>query len=310
MHPDPIRPLEYYARPGPMTNPCTHADLYEGLPADIRALTHVVQGNMIHAFHLEYYGLAAAPQERRQEVQLRFVSRMLGRAREMRDAPLAVARPPEQRLIGNCRDHSVLMVSMLRHLGIPARARCGFGTYFIKGHYEDHWVAEYWHAGQARWVMVDAQFDTLMCHLYHPDFDVIDTPRDRFITGGLAWQMCRSGQANPDDFGIFDLKGLWFIAGNLLRDLAALNRLELLPWDSWGLLLKDMAQYSREEFALLDRAAELTLAGDDSFDAMRTLYHDNEGLRLPRVIASFVDGPVPIQVDLGEQDPTGLLVKS
>lgn len=42
--------------------------------------------------------------------------------------------------------------------------------------------------------------------------------------------------ADPNDFGIFDMRGLWFVWGNLVRDIAALNRMELLlPWDSWGL---------------------------------------------------------------------------
>lgn len=303
---DPIAPLEYYSRPGPMTNPCEHADLYLGLPHDLDGLCRVVQSTMVHVFHLKHYGLADLPEERKAEVQLRFVARMLGRLRAMEDAPLVVARPPERRLVGNCRDHSVLLCSLLRHLGIPARARCGFATYFIPGHYEDHWVGEYWEAAARRWVLVDAQFDALHIDLYHPDFHVHDVPRDRFITGGKAWQLCRTGQADPNDFGIFDMKGLRFVCGNLIRDLAALNRMELLPWDLWGLMLKDSTEYDNDDLVALDRAADLVLAGNDSFAEMRALYHEHAGLRLPRVIQSFVGGALA-EVDLGEQDPTGIL---
>ena len=57
---------------------------------------------------------------------------------------------------------------------------------------------------------------------------------DRFLTGGQAWQMCRSGGANPDDFGIFDMRGPWFMQGDLVRDFLALNKVEILPWDPWG----------------------------------------------------------------------------
>ena len=91
-------------------------------------------------------------------------------------------------------------------------------------HYEDHWVAEYWSAAQRRWVLVDAQLDDLQCAALQPDFDPLDVPRDRFIVGGAAWQMCRSGQADPERFGIFDMRGLGFIRGDFLRDVAALNR--------------------------------------------------------------------------------------
>jgi hypothetical protein len=30
------------------------------------------------------------------------------------------------------------------------------------------------------------------------------------------------------------MHGLWFSAGNLVRDIAALNNRETLPWDFWG----------------------------------------------------------------------------
>ena len=74
------------------------------------------------------------------------------------------------------------------------------------------------------------------------DFDPLDVPHNRFITGGHAWQMFPQDGANPDDFGIMDMHGPWFIRGDLLRDFAALNKVELLPWDSWGIMLKDDAE--------------------------------------------------------------------
>ena len=39
----------------------------------------------------------------------------------------------------------------VRAQGTPARARCGFGAYFGKGRFEDHWVCEYWDAAEERW---------------------------------------------------------------------------------------------------------------------------------------------------------------
>ena len=47
-----------------------------------------------------------------------------------------------------------------------------------------------------------------------------------------------------------DMGGLWFIAGNVVRDVAALNNMEMLPWDVWGA----MAQPGEE---LTRRAARL-----------------------------------------------------
>lgn len=72
----------------------------------------------------------------------------------MNDSPLTLARPLEERLVGNCRNFSTMLCAMLRYRGVPARARRGFGTYFEPNQYMDHWVCEYWKADEQRWVMV------------------------------------------------------------------------------------------------------------------------------------------------------------
>jgi hypothetical protein len=49
--------------------------------------------------------------------------------------------------------------------------------------------------------------------------------------------MCRRGLADPLSFGVDgfpDNFGIGEIRGNLIRDLAALNKVETLPWDEWG----------------------------------------------------------------------------
>jgi hypothetical protein len=72
--------------------------------------------------------------------------------------------------------------------------------------------------------------------------------RRAFIVGGLAWQMCRSGQADPDKFGLdpeTDFKGWWFIRNRLIHDLAAQNKMELLLWHTWGLM--DWVRYQQKK---------------------------------------------------------------
>ena len=273
-------PLAYYACPGPLTDPQEHGPLLAGLPRDVSALCRVVQGLMIHVSWAERCGLEL-PEARKDEVGIRPVARKLARIRELDDRPLAAARPLEKRLVGNCRDFSVMLCAMLRYQGVAARARCGFGAYFLPGRYEDHWVCEYWHAGQQRWVMVDSQLDELQRRVLAIDFDPCDLPPGRFLSGGEAWQLCRRGQADPDRFGVFDMHGLWFVRGNLVRDFLALNKIELLPWDSWGLMAGPEENTPPEDVALLDRIAALTLAGDQAFPELRRLYEGDGRLRMP-----------------------------
>jgi hypothetical protein len=61
-------------------------------------------------------------------------------------------------------------------------------------------------------------------------------PRERFLTAGRAWEKLRRGEGNPNRFGVsvLGLTGMWFVAGSLLRDFAALDMEEMLPWDYWG----------------------------------------------------------------------------
>ncbi len=284
-------PFDFYARPGLMTDPREQAGLFDDLPADIPALCEVVQGLLIHVFWAERYGRKLS-EDAQHTLNVRPVDAKLALMRQASDLPLSRARPIEQRQVGNCRDFSTLLCAMLRHQGVPARARCGFGRYFLPGHYEDHWVCEYWNAGEGRWMMVDAQLDALQRQALGIAFDPCDVPADQFWTGGKAWQVCRAGQANPDDFGIFDMHGLWFIRGDLLRDLAALNKIELLPWDGWGLADQDEATLDASDLRLLDRVAALSLAGNEQFAEMRGLYEEDERLRVPPVIRSYGAGGV------------------
>ncbi len=70
-------------------------------------------------------------------------------------------------------------------------------------------------------MLVDAQLDPLQSDVLAIDFDPLNVPRDRFLVAGKSWEMCRSGRADPELFGIFDMHGMWFIRGNLVRDTAA-----------------------------------------------------------------------------------------
>ncbi|NLG51183.1 MAG: transglutaminase domain-containing protein, partial [Chloroflexi bacterium] len=100
-------PLAYYATPGPTTDAGQYAHLFRDLPQDIPSLVRVVQGVLLHIFWAERYGVTLSD-ERKLEVNLRTVEAQLARMTQLNAQPLTIARPPEQRLVGNCRDFSVL----------------------------------------------------------------------------------------------------------------------------------------------------------------------------------------------------------
>src|SRR5205807_2560011 len=89
-------------------------------------------------------------------------------------------------------------------------------------------------------------------------------------------------------FGIMQMTGLWFIAGNVLRDFAALNNVEMLPWDVWGPTMRPGEAAGIEQLALLDRLAALTRAPDQSFAEMRKLYQTDANLHVPATVFNAV----------------------
>jgi hypothetical protein len=279
--------LGYYTRPATMTDAGDCASSFEGMPDDVGGLASVLHGLLIHEHWAPTYGVTLSD-ERRAEVHVRRAADRLAAVRARDPRPLDATREPAERIVSNCRHYTVLMTSMLRARGIPARGRCGFGMYFEQGKGVDHWVCEYWDAARDRWVMVDAQIDGVQGGWLKPDFDVLDVPRDRFLIAGDAWLQCRSGAADADAFGIMDMHGFWFIAGNLLRDLAALNNMEMLPWDDWGAMVGPEQEIDQDRLALFDRVAALTRDPDRHFDELRALYEADERLRVPATVFNAI----------------------
>ena len=276
-------PLAYYASPGVMTQPGEYASLLDGLPPDISTLCEIVQTNLLHIFWAERYGVKLTD-EKQKTVNLRKVSEKLSLINHADPRPLTSAREISHRQVGNCRDFTLLLTAILRHQGRAARARCGFGKYFLPEHYEDHWVCEYWNTQAMRWVMVDSQLDGFQRNALDIHFDPLDVPSDQFITGGKAWQLCRDGKADPDQFGIFDMHGWWFIWGDVVRDFMALNKVEILPWDGgWGFLTHELTEAlpGETELKLYDHIAALSATPDDSFLEFRSLFKSESRLNLP-----------------------------
>ncbi len=293
----------YYAKHGIISDPGSFSGLFKNLPSDISQLCRIIQGLLLHVFWAERYGEKLS-EERIADTGIRHVEQMLAKLQKIEGGPIGESRQLNNRLVGNCRTFSLLLAAMLQNQGKPARARCGFGRYFKPGWYEDHWICEYWSGEQSRWIMIDAQLDDFQCQELDVGFDPLDVPRDQFIVGGKAWLWCRNGEADPDNFGIFDMRGLWFVRGNLIRDIAALNKVELLPWDGWGLIDCEDENISHEELTLLDNIASMTSDMVD-FSAVRDAYETNEGLVVPPIIKSYTKSGT-LAIDLSTEEVVDL----
>ncbi len=292
----PAHTTGHYLEPAVMTAPGDYQPLLADLPQGVAALARVAQGLLIHEHIAGVYGVTLTG-ERRASVHVRPVAALLGRMMAGDSRPLTVPREPAGRLPGNCRHFSVLAVAMLRAQGTPARARCGFGGYFGTGTFEDHWVCEYWDEAARRWKLADAQIDDVQLGLFEVGFDLMDVPREAFLVAGDAWRLCRDGGADPARFGLslMGQGGYWWIAANLLRDVAALNNMEMLPWDVWGAMPAPGEAIGDEQYALFDRLAGLTRDPDAAFAELTAAYAGDARLRVPATVYNAVlNRPEPV----------------
>ncbi|MGW6197675.1 transglutaminase-like domain-containing protein [Kribbella sp. NPDC055110] len=266
-----------YAIQTRFSDPGVHAGLFDALPDDVNEIAAVVRNLLIHyrGGGIEFTG------ERLAEIDNRWVSAILATDQKRNGTALAVPREPFDRVVGCCRDYTLLFVSILRHKGIPARSRIGFADYFAEGFNHDHVVAEYWNGD--RWVMIDAQLDPADARY---TFDVTDMPAGPFVSAAEVWVGYRSGALNGDLYGVdpnpdapVKLHGSWFIRNYVHNQLAHLNGDELLLWDNWGTMSDTL---DGADVELTDRIAQLMVASDNGDDTatkeVDELYRTDPGL--------------------------------
>jgi hypothetical protein len=247
-----------YSAPGRLTDISeVSAAVLERIPDDPVGICRLVPGLVLHPFEAADLGLDAARLGGR---EIRPTRAIIHALLALDPAPLGIPRKPERRLVATCRTFAVLGCALLRYRGIAARARCGFGTYFQPGLGLDHWITEYWHEAGQRWVRVDTE------HLEH---SFVSRPEDlqpgEFLTGGEAWTGYRRGSIDAATFGVARTEnfGPAEISGNAVRDLAALNKFEMLPWDEWGQMTAAYAEQAGPGYdKLIDEVAVACASGD------------------------------------------------
>lgn len=310
--------LDYYRVPGPITDLAKHGEFTRWLAPEPQCILQVVQGLIVHDLWVTRYGIPYDPSHEYPQ-ETAYMADLLDKALELDGTNLAVPRQPADRVIACCREFATLMCALLRAKGIPARSRCGFWAYTgTESPFEDHWICEYWDG--ARWVMADPQIDPFQLSFLYEwssqkrrdevtkqgilKLDTHNLTEADFMVAGRAWLACREGRVDPARFGIScpiqpewgidSLYGLWFVRGQLLRDFAALNKVETVPylvrigrklsWQSWRLVGAKDAELTEEDWALLDRIAALSADPDRNFRAIRAAYDEHASLRVPEEI--------------------------
>lgn len=265
-----------YSEPGPYRDTLLHGG---GKPESI---ARWISSFMRHPRGAESKERGFTP-EQAADLRLRSVAEILAAAVER---SLLEADATQAKVGGLCRDFAILAASGFRAKGIPARLRVGFANYIVPDFWGDHWLCE-WHDGR-EWKRLDVEFAATG----GVSFNTLDVPRERFLTAGEAWFRIKDEPGVASRFGVssLNLGGEWFVAGNLFREIAALRKLELKPWDYWGLsenLPRISAEWSQQSRTTLDQLASRLKSADVDGDGEPEAVAD---WPLPKQVISFPQG--------------------
>ncbi len=253
--------LDFYSTPGPLTAlTADQAALVSRLDPDPLELCRAAQRLVVSPPDAALAGLS---KDRMAEINVRPASALLTTVLELDNSPLDQERPPDRRVVGTCRHFAVMATALLRAAGLPARARCGFATYFIPPRKVDHWIVEHWSSADQRWVRIDPEW---VDRTTPGSARTEDLRPGEFLTAGEAWELVRSAQADPALFGVFGTEnwGPGEVRGNAMRDLASvLHKIEMLPWDEWGPMKASYDGTTGEDFDVLMDELAIACADDD-----------------------------------------------
>lgn len=277
---------EYYSAHSNYSDPKNYGYLYCHFSADISETTKQIQNLFLHYADVNLF-LATIDRICYSDLNLRYAHAIIQKIVSLDSRPLNLARTVDNRVMGVCRDTSLLLCSFLRSHHIPARLRSGFVNYFIPGLFLDGYAVEYFNETLNRWCLVDTR--TMQAHIDHYqlkiDFDLMDVPQSKFISAADAWRMCRFENADPSRFGSRQHRGLFTIRNRLIQDLSLLNKRESLIWDIWGPMLMSFVT----DFDLLDQLSELLLNDSNNIEKITSFYEKNTQLQMPNLI--LVDNP-------------------
>jgi hypothetical protein len=281
--------LEIYKEHDIMTEIKAMKDMVRDIPKDIKTIVSYVQNILLHQHWSKAYGVELSD-ERKREPFIRSFEDKLKFLNNLGYSHVSEQKSNENKMIGICRDFSVVAAALCREASIPARARCGFASYFEKDKYIDHWVLEYWNEDREQWIMVDAQLDNLQQKELKLPFNPLNVGEKYFITGPRAWLMCREGLMNPELFGIFTWWGYNYLRCNLILDANSLLNIPMQPWDIWeGYKSIPIEEWTDKDYEAMDNLATLALKVDDDFESLYEYVLSNDKIKVPEDLGKVIN---------------------
>jgi formylglycine-generating enzyme required for sulfatase activity len=274
---DSISVLDFYRQYSSFTDPGEYAYLYKNLPDSLPELCSLIKSQSIHPFaELPQYR-DQIPKERWNEWLTKYptVQSILKGLLSYDSRGFLKDRKVENRLVLGCRENAILLASILKYRGIPARVRAGHAAYLEAGFHLSHTICEVWNEHEKRWMLVD------------PSTGMIDFSREEFDFSNDVWLKMRKGEINSDLYiAPPNFRGLISIVGKMSPDLLSLLGTEFTLTQYAPILdyaFKNNNQLPKEQTEVLDRISELMTSIDaDNLTKLQEIYNSTPEIQMTK----------------------------
>ncbi len=277
--------LEFYKETSQFTDLGYYKDFAKNLPNDIEELCILQRMQIIHPVAYNdkdirnknncFWGdMTKVPITRLDYEEDYFPTAQSMIAELLRKNPdYNIKREAKDKINITCRGQAILLASILKAKGIPARARSGFAPYIkYDGISYDHWITEYYDESENIWKLVDADEH---CPDHEMGFDLNNIPYDRFIFGANAYLGLREKSIQEDSILYSSdpvTLGMKAALRALFYDFHALMNNEIIFLHIPKYIREKDFNLSEEEYRELDYLAKLMLNPNKNFNELKEIW--------------------------------------
>jgi sulfatase modifying factor 1 len=266
--------LNFYCQFSSYTNPGEYGYLYRNLPDSLPELCRLIRSQYInYGWELDNYRELIPKERWNESLKYPTVKSALEGLLSYDSRGLVKDRKPENRLMLICRDNALLLASILKYRGIPARVRYGFAPYLIPGFHSNHVICEVWNEKDNRWMLVD------------PSADRIDFNREEFDFSNDIWLKMQKKEINPKLYGMpgqNEYNGSPLMTTVVCYDLASILGTEYPVGQHSPILdyVFQNNQFTAKQVEILNRISELMKSIDaDNISKLQKIYNNTSQIQ-------------------------------
>jgi formylglycine-generating enzyme required for sulfatase activity len=273
---DDIQALNFYRQYSSFTDPGEYKYLYKNLPDSLPELCHLIKSQFIHPYaELPQYREQIPKERWNESVNYPTVKSILKGLLSYDSRGLVKDRKPKDRLVLGCHENAIVLASILKYRGIPARLRAGHATYIIPDFHTSHTICEVWNEKDKRWMLVD------------PDMGKVDFSRNEFDFSNDAWLKMQKKEIDPNLFGIpGQYPGVISIIAKVCTDLAFILGNEYSIYQYAPILdyaFQNNNQLTSKHIETLNRISELMKSLDaDNLSKLQDIYNNTPEIQITK----------------------------